>query len=74
MISRLRDCSSAKPSRSRYPARSMISIYMILYYFRVYSKERTYRDAGLYLRIKTLEWLNYSHLDILPINRVDEMW
>jgi len=26
------------------------------------------------LRIKTLEWLNYDHLEISKINRVDEMW
>jgi hypothetical protein len=32
--------------------------------FRVYPKERTYKDAGLYFRIKSLDWITYDHLDI----------
>jgi hypothetical protein len=40
----------------------------------VFPKERTYKDAGLHLRIKTLEWITYDHLDIPKSNRVDEMW
>lgn len=41
---------------------------------RVFPKERTYKDVGLYLRIKTLEWLTYEHLEISRANQVDEMW
>lgn len=41
---------------------------------RVYPKEKTYKDVGLHLRIKTLEWLNYTHLEIPKANQVDEMW
>lgn len=43
-------------------------------YKRVFPKERTYKDVGLHLRIKTLEWLNYTHLEIPKANQVDEMW
>ncbi|CAK58383.1 unnamed protein product (macronuclear) [Paramecium tetraurelia] len=43
-------------------------------YDKVYPKERTYKDAGLYFRIKSLEWVNYDHLEIIKQNRVDEMW
>ena len=28
----------------------------------------------MHLRIKTLEWLNYTHLEIPKANQVDEMW
>jgi hypothetical protein len=52
----------------------IIRFYHYFYFIRVFPKEKTYRDAGLYLRIKTLEWLNYDHLEISNINRVDEMW
>lgn len=41
---------------------------------RVYPKERTYKDAGLYFRIKTLDWIDYDHLEISRENRVDDMW
>ncbi|CAD8056666.1 unnamed protein product [Paramecium sonneborni] len=43
-------------------------------YDKVYPKERTYKDAGLYFRIKSLEWISYDHLEIIKQNRVDEMW
>lgn len=29
---------------------------------------------SLYIRIKTLEWINYDHLEISEFNREDEMW
>lgn len=45
-----------------------------LFHLRVFPRERTYRDTGLYLRIKTLDWINYHHLEIAKANRVDEMW
>lgn len=31
---------------------------------RIYPKERTYKDAGLYFRIKSLDWIDYNKLDI----------
>ena len=40
-------------------------------YERIYPKERTYKDAALYFRIKCLNWLDYEHLDIGKVNRVD---
>lgn len=43
-------------------------------YDKIYPKERTYKDAGLYFRIKSLDWITYDHLDISKNNRVDEMW
>ena len=51
----------------------MISKYLIVK-IRIYPKERTYKDAGLYFRIKSLDWITYDHLDISKNNRVDEMW
>jgi len=43
-------------------------------YEKVFPKERLYKDAALYFRIKTLDWLSYDDLDIASVNRVDEMW
>lgn len=40
----------------------------------MFPKERTYKDAGLHFRIKTLEWITYDNLDISKQNRVNEMW
>lgn len=33
-------------------------------YDKVYPKERTYKDAGLYFRIKSIDWISYDNLEI----------
>ena len=34
----------------------------------------TYDDLGLYLRLKTLDWVSYEHLKVPPIMQVSGMW
>lgn len=43
-------------------------------YDRIFPKKSTFKDMSLYIRIKTLEWINYDHLEISEFNREDEMW
>jgi len=31
-------------------------------------------DSSLYWRLKVLSWVSYQHLDIQPMNRLDDMW
>lgn len=42
--------------------------------FRVYPKEKTYRDLALYYNIKVFDWINYDHLEIKQNFRVEELW
>ena len=34
----------------------------------------TILDSSLYWRLKVLSWVSYQHLDIHPMNRLDDMW
>ncbi|KAL4511721.1 hypothetical protein ABPG72_012566 [Tetrahymena utriculariae] len=43
-------------------------------YDQIFPKEKTYADTALYCRMKVLSWINYDHLEIEKVNRVDEMW
>lgn len=31
-------------------------------------------DRSLYWKLKVLSWVSYEHLEIHPINRLDDMW
>ena len=44
------------------------------YMNRVFPINPSYIDAALHLRILSLEWVDYDHLEIHLNNRVDEMW
>lgn len=33
-------------------------------YDLIYPKERTYKDAALYCRLRSLSWMSYKDLDI----------
>lgn len=43
-------------------------------YDKIYPKFPMYEDLGLYLRLKTLDWISYEHLKIEPSMRIDGMW
>jgi len=45
-----------------------------LNFIRVFPEQKTLKDAGLYTSLKVLDWISYDDLDILPRNRVDDMW
>lgn len=45
-----------------------------LIYERVFPKEPTARDIELNMRIKTLEWITYDHLEIKEKNRLTDTW
>jgi hypothetical protein len=51
----------------------MKSIFIIII-LRIFPKTPSYIDTAIYLRIKSLDWITYDHLEINKFNRVDEMW
>ena len=59
--------------RILFQPKSIFSICMI-FMFRVYPKEKTYRDLALYYNIKVFDWINYDHLEIKQNFRVEELW
>jgi hypothetical protein len=46
----------------------------LVFFHRVFPPERTYKDAAIFARIRVLDWVSYDHLEILPRNKVDDMW
>jgi hypothetical protein len=43
-------------------------------YEKVFPKSQTYADAAIYFRMKTLDWIEFTHLNIRENNRVDSLW
>ncbi|KRX01389.1 Rho GTPase activation protein [Pseudocohnilembus persalinus] len=43
-------------------------------YDQIFPQKKTYKDTALYQIFRVLNWINYEHLGIDPINRVDNMW
>jgi hypothetical protein len=43
-------------------------------YDRLYPKDPSYEDVAFYLRLKTLDFVTYSHLKIKECLRNDKMW
>jgi hypothetical protein len=49
---------------------------IIIIYIKIslFPSTPSYIDIALYLRMKSLEWVTYDHLEIKENNRVEEMW
>lgn len=43
-------------------------------YEKIYPNQKTYKDAALYIHLKTLEWVGYENLDIKLHHQVSQMW
>ncbi len=43
-------------------------------YDKLYPKDPSYEDVAFYLRLKTLDFITYSHLKIKESLRNDKMW
>lgn len=76
MILKKKDHIYKIAQKNTSPTKYTKSMIIIIIYIKIslFPSTPSYIDIALYLRMKSLEWVTYDHLEIKENNRVEEMW